>query len=79
MERKEIYGTSGPRILLWFDEVSNQEINPMGSSLSLSNNPKFIVKAVGSFKQKPGCEDFVMDGLPREKICLLYTSPSPRD
>ena len=71
MERKEIYGTSGPRILLWFDEVSNQEINPMGSSLSLSNNPKFIVKAVGSFKQKPGCEDFVMDGLPREKIDTL--------
>jgi hypothetical protein len=43
----------------------------MGSSLSLSNNPKFIVKAVGSFKQKPGCEDFVMDGLPREKIDTL--------
>ena len=69
MERKEIYGTSGPRILLWFDEVSNQK--SMGSSLSLSNNPKFIVKAVGSFKQKPGCEDFVMDELPREKIDTL--------
>ena len=71
MEKKEIYGTSGPRILLWFDQVSDQEINPMGSTISLSNNPKFNVKAVGSFKQKPGCEDFVMEGLPREKIDTL--------
>ena len=71
MEKKEIYGTSGPRILLWFDQVSDQETNPMGSTISLSSNPKFNVKAVGSFKQKPGCEDFVMEGLPREKIDTL--------
>ena len=71
MEKKEIYGTSGPRILLWFDEISGPELNPMGSTLEKSENPKFNVKAVGAFKQKAGCEDYAMDGLPAEKIDTL--------
>ena len=71
MDRKEIYGTSGPRMLLWFDEISGAELNPMGSSIKTSENPKFNVKAVGAFKQKDGCEDYALDGLPAEKIDTL--------
>ena len=51
----------------WFDEVSNQEINPMGSSIP-SNNPKFIVKAVGSFKQKPVVKILLWMGYQEKKL-----------
>ncbi len=68
LNRKEIYGTSGPRILLWFDEISNGAINPMGSELSLNNNPRFVVRVVGAFKQKPGCPEFTSNGLSSERI-----------
>ncbi len=71
LNRKEIYGTSGPRILLWFDEISNGVINPMGSELSLTNNPRFVVRAVGAFKQKPGCPEFTSNGLSNERIQKL--------
>ena len=68
LNKKEIYATSGPRILLWFDEISSGEEKPMGSEVSSSVNPSFVVKAVGSFKQKPGCPAFTSDGLSNERI-----------
>ena len=30
---------------------------PMGSEITMSQNPKFIVRAAGSFKQKEGCPE----------------------
>jgi len=73
MQRKELYGTSGGRILLW-DMVSEptEDPIPMGSSVTRGGGqPTFVVRAQGSFVQKPGCPADVVSGLPGPRLDRL--------
>ena len=70
-ERRETYATSGSRILLWFNLIGETETFPMGTEITKKDNPVFEVKALGSFKQKPGCPDYRLGKLSSEKIKSL--------
>jgi len=76
MQRKEVYGTSGPRILLWFDLMnppgSAGNRIAMGGEAALRHAPIFQVRAIGSFVQKPGCPEDSADALGSgelERLC----------
>ncbi len=72
LKNKNVYGTSGPRILLWFDLINSpQGKAPMGSEIVMSQNPRFVVRAAGSFKQNSGCSDESVDALSSERLEYL--------
>jgi hypothetical protein len=72
LERREVYGTTGQRTLLWFDLLnppgSHGELLPMGGETRMSGSPIFSVRAVGSFEQKPGCPPDAADALGAERL-----------
>ena len=72
LKNRNVYGTSGPRILLWFDLINSPEGKaPMGSEIVMSQNPRFVVRAAGSFKQDPGCSDESVDALSSDRLEYL--------
>jgi uncharacterized protein DUF3604 len=72
LERREVYGTSGERILLWFDLLNAPGgPAPMGSEVRLAEAPRFRVRAAGSFQQQPGCPDWARSALGKERLTRL--------
>ena len=73
MQRREVYATSGPRILLWFDLVNGpgEEFVAMGGQVELDTAPQFEVRALGSFEPKPGCPDWSAQGLGADRMRSL--------
>lgn len=71
-ERREVYGTSGPRILLWFDMLNPPGTRglavPMGGEVEMRESPIFQVRAAGSFEQAPGCPDYAINALGDERL-----------
>jgi len=75
LKRREVYGTTGPRILLWFDLLnppgSTGRTLPMGSEVRMAADPILQVRAVGSFEQRDGCPDDALAALSPERLAHL--------
>ncbi|MBW2268896.1 MAG: DUF3604 domain-containing protein [Deltaproteobacteria bacterium] len=75
LESRNVYATSGDRILLWFDLLNGPDgPRPMGAEVvGQSAPPRFRVAAAGAFEQEPGCPEHVHEALTPERldeICL---------
>ncbi|MEP5569517.1 MAG: DUF3604 domain-containing protein [Halioglobus sp.] len=72
LKAKEVYGTSGPRMLLWFD-LLDEKIGalPMGSESLRDTAPRFKIHAYGALQQRPGCPDSSVRALGPERLASL--------
>jgi len=76
-QRREVYGTSGDRILLWFHALGAPRPDgsfgsvPMGGEVRMDRAPRFEVRAVGAFEQAPGCPDHAVRAAGPERLDAL--------
>jgi hypothetical protein len=77
LEHRNVYATSGGRILLRFDLTNGKgatgktAVLPMGSVVRMRDAPKFRVQAIGSEKQRSGCPEFIFKMLQAEQLARL--------
>jgi hypothetical protein len=72
IQSRQVYGTSGDRILLWFDlmnspEGAGHEV-PMGSEIEMGESPRFRARAVGAWHQQPGCPEPARRALGEQRL-----------
>ncbi len=72
LERKEVYGTTGQRTLLWFELLnppgSRGRTVSMGGEIRMAETPIFQVRAVGSLEQQPGCPETSLSALGADEL-----------
>jgi hypothetical protein len=74
LRRKEVYGTSGDRILLWFHWLNAEAPDgalatiPMGGEGRAGVAPRFEVRAVGALRQQAGCPESSVAALGPEAL-----------
>lgn len=67
--RREVYGTSGPRIGLQFEMLTADGSGyPMGSEVNTRETPRFKVRGMGSLIQRPGCPDYARQALGAQRL-----------
>ncbi len=72
LNERHVYGTSGDRIMLWFDLLNSPDGKvAMGSETAMAKSPKFQVKALGAFEQIPGCPDYATQALGEAGVAQL--------
>ena len=72
LDRRNVYATSGDRMLVWFDLINGPAGEaPMGSEVKMAISPRFRVRALGAFEQIPGCPDYAIAALGHERIETL--------
>ncbi len=69
LQRRAVYGTTGDRILLWFDLLNApQGTVSMGDATKLTTAPHFRVRAAGALKQAEGCPTVSLEGLSADRL-----------
>lgn len=71
LKTRQVYATSGDRILLHFELRDEEKTVAMGSQTHSSKTPRFSVAAMGAFKQLPGCPDYARRALGGDRLDLL--------